>query len=242
MNIKKRTTKFTIITSIILSLCMPLDIEARSVRSSVRVSRPSTVKVSRPSTIKPGKSTLRPASSSKTVKGSSTLKTTKNKTTKATNKTTIKADSADGFSTKPQTLDLTKDTSTNLTKTKESKNTSDNKSTHNKKSTKTSYYNSYDPNRYYNVRSNLSVWDYYMLTSITGNKNKISEQEIVKALEEKGYSEKEAKEILNDINKDIKENNKKEGYTINKFFKIISSVIITSIIAVVGFLFVAWKR
>lgn len=70
------------------------------------------------------------------------------------------------------------------------------------------YYKTYSTQPSYSLSN--SIFNYYMISEIFKDKDKekdkISEQEIAKALEEKGYTEEEIKQILDEANTEEKEN------------------------------------
>ena len=68
------------------------------------------------------------------------------------------------------------------------------------------YYTSYSTQPSYSLSN--SIFNYYMLSEIfkDKDKDKVSEQDIAKALEEKGYTEEETKQILDEAKTEEKEN------------------------------------
>lgn len=67
------------------------------------------------------------------------------------------------------------------------------------------YYKNYSSSRYYRGRSNMNFWKYYGLYHLFNDHDKVSEAEIVKNLEEQGYTEDEINQILEDAQ--LQENN-----------------------------------
>lgn len=58
------------------------------------------------------------------------------------------------------------------------------------------YYNNYSTGRSYSITN--SIFQYYMLNEIFKDKESVTEKDIVKALEEKGYSKEEVDQILDE--------------------------------------------
>ena len=146
------------------------------------------------------KNTNDSTTSSNTSNNTTTVDSNKSNSTKTTNKnSSLKVDSGNFTN---------KSTSVNTT----NKNTSSSKSSSSKTSytvkprEKKSNYN-YNPNYYTKFKSNkyysrdLSFFKYYMIASLltNNNKDKISERDIVYALEENGYTDSEIDSIMMDL-------------------------------------------
>lgn len=146
------------------------------------------------------KNTSNSITNSNTTNKTTTVDSNKSSSTKTTNKiSSLKVDSGD-FTNKS-----TYENTTN-------KNTSSSKSSSSKTSytvkprEKKSNYN-YNPNYYTKFKSNkyysrdLSFFKYYMIASLltNNNKDKISERDIVYALEENGYTDSEIDSIMMDL-------------------------------------------
>ena len=152
------------------------------------------------SNISANKNTSNSITNSNTTNKTTTVDSNKSSSTKTTNKiSSIKVDSGD-FTNKS-----TYENTTN-------KNTSSSKSSSSKTSytvkprEKKSNYN-YNPNYYTKFKSNkyysrdLSFFKYYMIANLltNNNKDKISERDIVYALEENGYTDSEIDSIMMDL-------------------------------------------
>ena len=146
------------------------------------------------------KNTSNSITNSNTTNKTTTVDSNKSSSTKTTNKiSSLKVDSGD-FTNKS-----TYENTTN-------KNTSSSKSSSSKTSytvkprEKKSNYN-YNPNYYTKFKSNkyysrdLSFFKYYMIANLltNNNKDKISERDIVYALEENGYTDSEIGSIMMDL-------------------------------------------
>lgn len=146
------------------------------------------------------KNTSNSITNSNTTNKTTTVDSNKSSSTKTTNKiSSLKVDSGD-FTNKS-----TYENTTN-------KNTSSSKSSSSKTSytvkprEKKSNYN-YNPNYYTKFKSNkyysrdLSFFKYYMIANLltNNNKDKISERDIVYALEENGYTDSEIDSIMMDL-------------------------------------------
>lgn len=154
-----------------------------SVRSSVKASTPSTTTKSSSSSVKAST----PTSSSKSSSvSSSTPKTT---TSSSTGKTYTTTKSETGRTT----------VNHETVKPKESTTIVNNNPT---------YYTNYSTQPSYSLSN--SIFNYYMLSEIFKDKDqekdKVSEQDIVKALEEKGYSKEEIDQILDEAKTEENEN------------------------------------
>ena len=66
------------------------------------------------------------------------------------------------------------------------------------------YYNNYNTGRSYSITN--SIFQYYMLSEIFKDKESVTEKDIVKALEEKGYSKEEVDQILDEAKQEEKIN------------------------------------
>lgn len=66
------------------------------------------------------------------------------------------------------------------------------------------YYTNYSTERSYSITN--SIFQYYMLSEIFKDKESVTEKDIVKALEEKGYSKEEVDQILDEAKQEEKIN------------------------------------
>ena len=178
------------------------------------------------------------------------VETNKNTTEIANKNSSLKVDSGT-FTTKPDSITNNKSNSKNLNTsnnaTSNNKTSSNNTSTSNYKYTgapkqKTtnssytpSYYNNFDSNRYYS--RNLGFFDYYMISHLINNNsnNRISERDIVYALEENGYTKDEIDNIMTDLEQEQKSKNntnntKKENALIESIPYIILGILIILIL------------
>lgn len=93
--------------------------------------------------------------------------------------------------------------------------------------TRPSYINNYSSSSRYS--SDLNFWRLYGITHmLTGNRNP-SEKEIAEELAKKGYTESEIKKIMNEANKEQKEQSNKKSF-INALGKFIGGTIIVSMV------------
>ena len=156
-----------------------------SVHSSVKASTPSTTTKSSSSSVKAST----PKSSTKSSTSSTSSSTTKSTTSSSTGKTYTTTKSDTGRTT------ITHKT----VKPKESTTIVNNNPT---------YYTNYSTQPSYSLSN--SIFNYYMLSEIFKDKDKekdkVSEQDIVKALEEKGYSKEEIDQILDEAKTEENEN------------------------------------
>lgn len=95
------------------------------------------------------------------------------------------------------------------------------------------YYSKYSTEPSYSL--NNSIFNYYMLSEIFKDKDKekdkVSEQDIVKALEEKGYTEEETKQILDEAKAEEKENKPLfEGWKWYNYLLLIGGIILMIIL------------
>lgn len=180
------------------------------------------------------------------------VETNKNTTEIANKNSSLKVDSGT-FTTKPDSITNNKSNSKNLNTSNNA--TSNNKTSSNNTSTSTSnykytvapkekttsssytpsYYNSFDSNRYYS--RNLGFFDYYMISHLINNNsnNRISERDIVYALEENGYTKDEIDNIMTDLEQEQKSKNntnntKKENALIESIPYIILGILIILIL------------
>ena len=187
----KRIISSLLVVFIGICLILPTNVYGRahtSVHSSTHTSVHSSVKASTPSTTtKSSSSSVKastPTSSSKSSSvSSSTPKTT---TSSSTGKTYTTTKSETGRTT----------VNHETVKPKESTTIVNNNPT---------YYTNYSTQPSYSLSN--SIFNYYMLSEIFKDKDKekdkVSEQDIVKALEEKGYSKEEIDKILADKEKEV---------------------------------------
>lgn len=188
-------------------------------------SRPKT------STIKSGTTKLKPSTTNSVPRVNNNK--TKSANTNKTSKATTKVDSASGFKTKPNSAKNTN--KTDIKSNQKKYYLEKPKNTQTKSYISSSYYNNH--NNYYG----LSFWDYCVLNNINnrlGNNNKVSERDIAKALEEKGYSKEQIKEILNGLEKEHQEKIKN---TTKKTIRKIIAVICGGLISIAAFMFIFRK-
>lgn len=186
----KRIISSLLVVFIGICLILPTNVYGRahtSVHSSTHTSVHSSVKASTPSTTtKSSSSSVKastPTSSSKSSSvSSSTPKTT---TSSSTGKTYTTTKSETGRTT----------VNHETVKPKESTTIVNNNPT---------YYTNYSTQPSYSLSN--SIFNYYMLSEIFKDKDKVSEQDIVKALEEKGYSKEEIDKILDEAKTEENEN------------------------------------
>lgn len=90
------------------------------------------------------------------------------------------------------------------------------------------YYNRYSDTRYYSNNGFYeNYWRYYAISHLFRNKERVSEKDIVRELEKKGYTEKEINQILKGANDEQEKENKD-----NK--KLLIAAIIILIIVIIG--------
>ena len=178
----KRIISSLLVVFIGICLILPTNVYGRahtSVHSSTHTSVHSSVKASTPST-------TTKSSSSSVKASSSTHKTT---TSSSTGKTYTTTKSETGRTT----------VNHETVKPKESTTIVNNNPT---------YYTNYSTQPSYSLSN--SIFNYYMLSEIFKDKDKekdkVSEQDIVKALEEKGYSKEEIDKILDEAKTEENEN------------------------------------
>ncbi|MDK2584241.1 hypothetical protein QOZ83_00080 [Romboutsia sedimentorum] len=173
-----------IITSLILcaTLLVPSMIDARS-RSHSSFKSSSSVKISKPITVK-----------SKAKSDS-------------TNKSTLKNDTTNKASSKESSkLDFKKDSKSDV----KTKNDSFSIKVNKMKSQiayKPKYYKSYNRNLLYNFSVNRSLLTYYMLDEVFDDDDDITEQDLVRELEKKGYTKTEIDKILKEGKSEAKSSN-----------------------------------
>ncbi len=176
-----------IITSLILcaTLLVPSMIDAKS-RSHSSFKSSSSVKISKPTTVK------------SKVKSDST------------NKPTLKNDTTNkDLNNKSSKVDLKKDSESD-TKTTKIKNDSFSVKVNKMKSNigyKPKYYKSYNRNLLYNFSANRSLLTYYMLDEVFDDDDDITEQDLVRELEKKGYTKTEIDKILKEGKSEAKSSN-----------------------------------
>lgn len=192
----KRIISSLLVVFIGICLILPTNVYGRahtSVHSSTHTSVHSSVKASTPSTTtKSSSSSVKastPKSSTKSSTSSTSSSTTKSTTSSSTGKTYTTTKSDTGRTT------ITHKT----VKPKESTTIVNNNPT---------YYTNYSTQPSYSLSN--SIFNYYMLSEIFKDKDKekdkVSEQDIVKALEEKGYSKEEIDQILDEAKTEENEN------------------------------------
>lgn len=183
----------TIILIIIMGICLilPIKVYGRAHTSVHSSTHSTTVHSSTPKSSTSSSHSVKSSTPSSKSKSSTSTSTQSSKSTKSTSTgktyTTTKSDS--GRTTiKHETV-----------KPKESTTIVNNNPT---------YYTNYSTQPSYSLSN--SIFNYYMISEIFKDKDKekdkISEQEIVKALEEKGYTEEEIKQILDEAKTEEKEN------------------------------------
>jgi hypothetical protein len=151
----------------------------------------SSVKVSKPTTVK------------SKVKSDSTNKSILKKDT------TNKASSKESSKKKSSKLDLKKDSKIDV-KTKKTKNNSFSVKVNKMKSKiayKPKYYKSYNRNLLYKFSANRSLLTYYMLDEVFDDDDDITEQDLVRELEKKGYTKTEIDKILKEGKSEAKSSN-----------------------------------
>lgn len=188
----KRIISSLLVVFIGICLILPTNVYGRahtSVHSSTHVTTHSTTVHS--ST--PHSST----SSSSSVKASTPKSSTKSSTSSSsTKKSTTSSSTGKTYTTTKSNTGRTTVTHETV-KPKESTTIVNNNPT---------YYTSYSTQPSYSLSN--SIFNYYMLSEIfkDKDKDKVSEQDIAKALEEKGYTEEETKQILDEAKTEEKEN------------------------------------
>lgn len=188
----KRIISSLLVVFIGICLILPTNVYGRahtSVHSSTHVTTHSTTVHS--ST--PHSST----SSSFSVKASTPKSSTKSSTSSSsTKKSTTSSSTGKTYTTTKSNTGRTTVTHETV-KPKESTTIVNNNPT---------YYTSYSTQPSYSLSN--SIFNYYMLSEIfkDKDKDKVSEQDIAKALEEKGYTEEETKQILDEAKTEEKEN------------------------------------
>lgn len=188
----KRIISSLLVVFVGICLILPINVYGRahtSVHSSTHVTTHSTTVHS--ST--PHSST----SSSSSVKASTPKSSTKSSTSSSsTKKSTTSSSTGKSYTTTKSNTGRTTVTHETV-KPKESTTIVNNNPT---------YYTSYSTQPSYSLSN--SIFNYYMLSEIfkDKDKDKVSEQDIAKALEEKGYTEEETKQILDEAKTEEKEN------------------------------------
>ena len=146
------------------------------------------------------KNTSNSITNSNTTNKTTTVDSNKSSSTKTTNKiSSIKVDS--GNFTNKSTYENTTNKNTSSSKSSSSK-TSYTVKPREKKSNynyNPNYYTKFKSNKYYS--RDLSFFKYYMIANLltNNNKDKISERDIVYALEENGYTDSEIDSIMMDL-------------------------------------------
>lgn len=128
---------------------------------------------------------------------SSTSSSSKSKSSTSSHTTSSKAKS----SSSGKSYTTTKSSTGRTTVTHETVKPKTNESIVNNNPT---YYKNYSTTSRYSLTN--SIFTYYMISSMFKNKNDVSEQDVAKALEEKGYSEEETKQILDEAKTEESEN------------------------------------
>lgn len=146
------------------------------------------------------KNTSNSITNSNTSNKTTTVDSNKSSSTKTTNKiSSLKVDS--GNFTNKSTYENTTNKNTSSSKSSSSKTSYTVKPREKKSNYKynPSYYNKFKSNKYYS--RDLSFFKYYMIANLltTNNKDKISERDIVYALEENGYTDSEIDSIMMDL-------------------------------------------
>lgn len=194
-----------IITSLILcaTLLVPSVIDAKS-RSHSSFKSSSSAKISKPTIVK-----------SKVKSGS-------------TNELTLKKDTTNKASSKKSSkLDLNKDAKSEM-KTTKIKNDSFSVKVNKMKSNiayKPKYYKSYNRNLLYKFSANKSLLTYYMLDEVFDDDDDITEQDLVRELEKKGYTKTEIDKILKEGKSEAKSSNI-IGFVVAYLFGILGIVVI----------------
>lgn len=176
---------------VIMGVCLilPMIVYGRAHTSVHSSTRSTTVHSSTPKSSTSSSRSVKSSTPSSTSKSSTSSSTSKSSTSSSTGKTYTTTKSNSGRTTiKHETV-----------KPKESKTIVNNNPT---------YYINYSTQPSYSLSN--SIFNYYMISEIFKDKDKekdkISEQEIVKALEEKGYTEEEVKQILDEAKTEEQEN------------------------------------
>lgn len=196
-----------------------------SVKSSS--SKPSSSKpASKPSSLKSGTTTLKtkkgesiPKTNSKSKPTSTDKKTTETKKPDSSAVKNTKVDSINKFSTKPKTETKKEDKKEQKTESKPKTSSSYKYTVKPRPVTSTShfapgytpYYNSYSsqPSHY---SSGLDFWDYYMLSNLfKDKKDEITDRDIAKELESRGYTKDEVDKILKEGKEQQKQADKKKA-------------------------------
>ena len=196
----------TIILIIIMGICLilPIKVYGRAHTSVHSSTHSTTVHSSTPKSSTSSSHSVKSSTPSSKSKSSTSTSTQSSKSTKSTSTSTQSSKSTKSTST-GKTYTTTKSDSGRTTikhetvKPKESTTIVNNNPT---------YYTNYSTQPSYSLSN--SIFNYYMISEIFKDKDKekdkISEQEIVKALEEKGYTEEEIKQILDEAKTEEKEN------------------------------------
>lgn len=168
-------------------------------KSSGSLFKSSSKSSSKPFSLKLGKSTLKPKSS-KTIPRVNKVKTTnKSNVKKIDNK---KVD----LSKKSQVKKTTVKVDSGMFKVKPRPKTSS-------KKYKPKHYKSYNNTVvYYPVHSNNSFLEFYMLTNLFDNDDDVTERDIVRELESRGYSQSEIDDILYEGRQEQQRENKDFKY------------------------------
>ena len=146
------------------------------------------------------KNTSNSITNSNTTNKTTTVDSNKSSSTKTTNKiSSLKVDSGD-FTNK-STYENTTNKNTSSSKSSSSKTSYTVKPREKKSNYKynPNYYTKFKSNKYYS--RDLSFFKYYMIANLltNNNKDKISERDIVYALEENGYTDSEIDSIMMDL-------------------------------------------
>jgi hypothetical protein len=190
---KNKILKISILVIIMISVIVIPTIGLARVHTTVKSTpRTSTsVKSSSPKTSSSTKSSTPKSSSSTKSNSNAKSSTPKTSTTKS--------------SSTGKTYTTTKDTSSSRTTIKhETVKPKENAGGTTIINSNPTYYNNYSTGRSYSITN--SIFQYYMLSEIFKDKDQVTEQDIVKALEEKGYTKEEVDQILDEAKQEEKIN------------------------------------
>lgn len=143
-----------------------------------------------------GSSGGRSSSSHSSSRSVSTPKSSSGTTTSSHSVTTPKTSSV---SPKGNTYTTNRNTSTGRTEVSHSKVSPKNSSNTNRTTivnNSPTYYSAYRPDFSYSITN--SIFQYYMISEIFSNRETITEQDIAKALEERGYTKEETDQIMDE--------------------------------------------
>lgn len=225
---KNKIIKISISLILIIGIIIIPTVGLARVHTSVKSSPRTSVKSSSPkssSGIKSSVKSTTPKSSSSTKSNSSVKSSTpKTSTTKS--------------SSTGKTYTTTKDTSSRTTIKHETVKPKENTGGTTVINNNPTYYNSYNTGRSYSITN--SIFQYYMLSEIFKDKESVTEKDIVKALEEKGYSKEEVDQILDEAKQEEKIN--KPFYDGWKWYNwtIFTIIIVACIGLVIGLVWLAF--